>query len=85
MNSGDTLYRVQLLALQTPIKHENYFGLLYSKIPGLKIEESQDEDGLYLYSTGVFTSMDEARKLEALIRNSGWIDCFIATYISGKR
>jgi len=82
---GDTIYKVQLLALRTPININTYFALLFSRMPGLKIEESRDDDGLYRYNTKPFASMQKARDFEQIIRNNGWIDCFIATYISGKR
>jgi hypothetical protein len=54
-------------------------------MPGLKVMESLGEDGLYHYSTGAFRSYTEARKVEQLIKKSGWIDCFIAIYYKGKR
>ncbi len=80
-----TYFKVQLLALLTPIKIAGYFGLLQNRIPGLKIVETIEPDGFYHYSTGVFGSYAEAKKYERLIRHSGWIDCFITVYTSGKR
>ena len=77
---GDTLYEVQLLTLHTPINIDNYFALLLSKIPGLKIREVQGEDGIYRYTAQIFSSLEKARKLNALIRQSGWVDSFITTY-----
>ncbi len=85
LNYADTVYRVQLLALHKPVTTENSFGLLISRLPGVKIVELFGEDNLYHYSAGVFKSLAEARKYEAVIRRSGWVDSFITTYISGKR
>jgi hypothetical protein len=81
---GDTLYQVQLLALRNPIHINTYFALLLSKMPGLKIEESHGDDGLYRYNTKPFANRQKARDFEQAIRNNGWIDCFIATNISGR-
>jgi len=80
-----TYFKVQLLALLTPIKTRGYFGLLQNRIPGLKIVETIEPDGFYHYSTGVFGSYAEAKKYERLIRHSGWIDCFKTVYTSGVR
>ena len=76
----DTLYRVQLLALRSPIKINNYFALLLSRVPGLKIIETHGEDGFYRYNAKTFGSMEEALKYNSFIRNSGWVDSFITTY-----
>jgi hypothetical protein len=83
--TGGTLYKVQLLALATRIKQKDYFTKLQDDVPGLIIEESLGEDGLYHYSTGAFRSLSEAKNLEYIIRESGWIDCFVAIYERGKR
>lgn len=82
---GITLYKVQLLALPARIKQPDYFRPLIANVPGLTIVESLGEDGLYHYSTGAFRSITEASKLERIIRESGWSDCFIAIYDGGKR
>jgi len=79
-SEGDTLYEVQLLALRSPIKIDNYFALLLSKMPGLKIRETLGEDGFYRYSAETFGSMEKAREFNALIRRSGWVDSFITVY-----
>ena len=83
--SGDTLYKVQLLALHLPIRVKGYFVRLLTDVPGLTIEELEGEDGLYHYSTGAFRGIIEAREFLHLIKQSGWTDCFIATYTAGKR
>jgi hypothetical protein len=80
-----TLYKVQLLALSSQIKQKDYFTKLQADIPGLTIVESLGEDGLYHYSTGAFRSLSEAKNLQYIIRESGWINCFVAIYEGGKR
>lgn len=82
---GDTLYRVQLLALRSPIKIKDYFTHLLADVPGLTIEETLGEDGLYHYSTGTFSGIKDAREFLRIIKKSGWKDCFIAVYYGGKR
>ncbi len=83
--TSDTIYKVQLLAVSKPININNYFALLLSRIPGLKISENQGEDGLYRYTADTFTSIEKARNFNALIRQSGWVDSFITTYVvTGK-
>lgn len=77
---GDTIYAVQLLALSKPIRIDNYFAMLLSKIPGLKISETRGEDGIYRYSAKTFQSLEKARKFNAVIRQNGWVDSFITTY-----
>ncbi len=82
---GDTLYKVQLLALSSRIKVKDYFNQLIADVPGLVIEERLGDDGLYHYSTGAFRGKADAREFLRIIRESGWKDCFIATYAGGKR
>ncbi len=82
---GDTLYKVQLLSLSVPIRVKGYFLRLLNDVPGLTIEEKVGEDGMYHYSTGAFKGMVEAREFLRIIKESGWKDCFIATYSAGKR
>jgi hypothetical protein len=77
---GDTLYKVQLLALHVPIRVKGYFLRLLTAVPGLTIEELEGEDGLYHYSTGSFRGIVQAREFLQLIKQSGWNDCFIAIY-----
>ena len=85
LSSGDTIFRVQLLALSTPIKIKDYFGLLLSRMPGLKINETRGADGLYHYSVGLFSEVEDARAFNHRIRNSGWIDSFISSYTDHKQ
>ncbi len=79
---GDTIFRVQLLALSAPIKIKDYFGLLLSRMPGLKIAETYGADGLYHYSAGSFSKIEDARSFNLRIRNNGWIDSFISSYFT---
>ena len=79
---GDTTYKVQLLALHTPIKIDNYFALLLSRMPGLKISETYGEDDLYHYSAGVFSSIKAARAFNMVIREHGWVDSFVTSHFS---
>ena len=81
----DTLFKVQLLALRTPIKVKDYFKQILAAIPGLTITETSEDDGFYHYSAQSLRSKAEAKELMRIIRKSGWKDCFIATYYSVKR
>jgi hypothetical protein len=80
-----SMYRVQLLALREPIKVKDYFKQLLADVPGLTIEETKGEDGLYHYSSKAFTGISEARKLLLIVRKTGWKQCFISTYKAEKR
>jgi hypothetical protein len=82
---GDTLYKVQLLALSKPIRIDNYFALLLSKMPGLKIREIRGEDGIYRYTTETFKSIEKAKEFNATIRQRGWVDSFITTYFVAEK
>ena len=84
LNPGDTIFRVQLLALSAPIKIKDYFGLLLSRMPGLKINETHGADGLYHYSAGLFSKVEDARTFNHQIRNSGWIDSFISSHFANQ-
>ena len=83
--TGDTLYKVQLLALPRPIKDQEYFTKLINDIPGLIIEETLGEDGLFHYSTKAFKGIAEAAKYQRLIRKTGWKDSFVAKYAGQMR
>jgi len=80
-----TMYRIQLLALREPIKVKDYFKQLLADVPGLTIEETKGEDGLYHYSSKAFTGISEARKLLLIVRKTGWKQCFISKYTEEKR
>ena len=82
---GETLYKVQLLALRVPIRVKGYFVRLLTAVPGLTIEELEGADGFYHYSTGAFRSMSEAEEFLQLIRQSGWNTCFLSTYVAAKQ
>ncbi|BBE16251.1 hypothetical protein AQPE_0388 [Aquipluma nitroreducens] len=77
---GKKQYKVQLLALRKPIKIKDYFAQLLVRAPGLIIEESLEEDGLYHYSTKDLKGFTEAKQILSMIKRSGWSNCFIATY-----
>ena len=83
--NSETTYKVQLLASRKPVIIKDYFSVLQSAIPGLTIEESAGSDGYFRYSAGEFSVMADARALMQEIRRTGWKECFIATYISGKK
>ena len=83
--AGETVYRVQLMAMSKSLDIKAYFAGLQSKINGLEIEESLEDDGLYHYSAGTFRNKAEALKLIKVIKESGWKDCFIVTYLATKQ
>jgi hypothetical protein len=83
--SKDTLYKVQLLAVRKPIKDYEYFAKLLANVPGLTIGETLGEDGLYHYSTMSFKGISEATSYQRIIKQSGWKDCFVATYAGERR
>ena len=82
---GDTLFKVQLLALPKPLKDKNYFTKLMADVPGIIIEETLGEDGLYHYSTQAVSGIAESKEVQKAIRKSGWKDSFIAIYAGEKR
>ena len=82
---GKKQYKVQLLALRKPVKIKDYFAQLLAKTPGLIIEESLEEDGLYHYCTGDLTGFTKAKQILSIIKKSGWANCFIATYLGNRR
>lgn len=81
---NDTLYKVHLLALRVPIRVKGYFKRLQTEVPGLTVEETLGENGLYQYTTGAIRGMDQARELMQLIKDSGWETCFLVTYTVEK-
>jgi hypothetical protein len=82
---GEILYKVQLLALRSPIRVMGYFVRLLNDVPGLTIDEYEGEDGMYHYSTGSFRTISQAVDFLNIIKQSGWNECFIAIYKGGKR
>lgn len=77
---NDTLYKIHLLALRVPIRVKGYFTQLQTEVPGITVEETLGENGLYQYSTGAIRGMNQARELMQLIKQSGWKTCFLVTY-----
>lgn len=77
---NDTLYKIHLLALRVPIRVQGYFTRLQTDVPGISIEETLGDNGLYQYSTTAIRGMDQARELMQLIKDSGWDTCFLVTY-----
>ena len=43
------------------------------------------EDGLYKYTTGVFTTHEEAAKYRNVMVRAGFDDAFVVTFANGKR
>jgi len=81
---NDTIYRIQLLALKTPLKDTYHFTQLLIKFPELRILESLEKDGLYHYGIGPFGNETEARNVMKKIKAAGWDSCFLVAYIAAK-
>lgn len=77
---NDVLFKVHLLALRVPIRVKGYFTRLKTDIPGLTVEETLGENGMYQYTTGAIKGEEQARELLHLIKLSGWNTCFLVTY-----
>lgn len=82
---GTIVYKVQLLALRHQINDKTYFSQLLAYMPELMITETIEGDGLYHYCTRSYRSLAETRQIRKKIRESGWMDCFIAIYLTGEQ
>ncbi|MEG1909763.1 MAG: OmpA family protein, partial [Bacteroidales bacterium] len=81
----DIRYRVQLGAFRNPIVDPlNYYGIIIENIPSLKLNYYYDEDGMYKYSVGNYTSLEQARKVAKEILDLGR-EIYIAAYYKGER
>ncbi len=85
VNTGATLYKVQIMALRKPVKINECFSSLLYDIPGLKIEEKLESDGLYHYSSEAYNDWVKAVKLQNTLRKKGWAGSFVAVYAGEKR
>lgn len=78
-NNGSVTYRVQLLALS----HEK--SLLDPEFESFTDVQMYIEDGLYKYTTGVFSTHEEALNFRSQVVNMGYDDAFVVTFANNKR
>lgn len=82
VNTVNILYTLQLMASRKPVKINDYFSQLLSKIPTLQIEETLSKSGWYRYHIGPFKNRTEALKLLNTLKTYGWKQGFVAPNIS---
>ncbi|TDQ25631.1 SPOR domain-containing protein [Tenacibaculum caenipelagi] len=75
--SGKTIYSVQIGVLS-----EKQYPLLSSAVIPSTVTV---DNGYFKYSLGLFTTLEEARKLKGELVKIGFSDAFVASYIDGER
>ena len=78
-NPGSVSYRVQILALSREKS------LLDPEFEQFNDVQMYIEDGLYKYTTGVFSTHEEALNYRSQIVRTGYSDAFVVTFSNGKR
>ncbi|WP_299104615.1 SPOR domain-containing protein [uncultured Tenacibaculum sp.] len=74
---GETVYSVQVGVFSD----KKYPLLSSSYTPGI----AAPNGSYFKYSLGLYSSLAEARKLRGELRNIGFKDAFVASYVNGKR
>ncbi len=77
--NGEITYRVQLFALS------NDKPLTDPEFEGLESVMMYRQNGLYKFTAGSFDSMEEARQYRTYLRNTGFNDAFVVTFVNGER
>ena len=75
-------YRVQIGTSKTPIPPAQY-KFRYKGLPD--VSQYLDEDGLYKYTSGDFTTAEEAKKYKETLRTKGYKDAFIVPFHKNVR
>lgn len=78
-DNGEISYRVQLFALS------NDKSLTDTEFEGLESVYMYRQNGLYKFTAGLFSDMEQARKYRNYLLNLGFDDAFVVTFIDGKR
>lgn len=82
---ADIRYRIQLGAFRHPVENPvGYYSIITENIPSLRLSYYYDRDGMYKYSVGNYTSLEEARKTAKQILDLGR-EVYIAAYYKGER
>jgi outer membrane protein OmpA-like peptidoglycan-associated protein len=76
---GDVTYRVQIFALTREKS------LLDPEFDELQDLQMYIEDGIYKYTTGIFTTHEEAVRYRNTMVRAGFNDAFVVTFANGKR
>lgn len=76
-NKGEVIYKVQVLASSTPLPPNS------PRLKGYKTS-SYVEDGLYKYTYGNSTDMDEINQIKAAVKKD-FPDAFTVRFVDGKR
>jgi len=72
-------YRVQFYTSPTELPSGS------SKLKGIADVSNYYHNGLYKYTSGHFSTLDEAVKQQALIRKKGYGDAFVVPFLNGDR
>lgn len=78
-DNGEISYRVQLFALS------NDKSLTDTEFEGLESVYMYRQNGLYKFTAGLFSDMEQARRYRNYLLNLGFTDAFVVTFIDGKR
>jgi outer membrane protein OmpA-like peptidoglycan-associated protein/tetratricopeptide (TPR) repeat protein len=78
-NPGTVTYRVQILALS------NEKSLLDPEFEVFDDVQMYIEEGLYKYTTGVFSTHEDAINYRSKVVEMGYTDAFVVTFANGKR
>jgi len=76
------VYRVQILAKNKPLNDINYLRNRYNLSDDIY---EVNQDGVYRYSVGTFTSYSQAVEYSRIIKNKGVHDAFVTVYKDGRR
>lgn len=79
LENGDVTYRVQLFALSKdkPLSDPEF--------QGLEQVYMYRQNGLFKFTAGLFTDMEQARRYRNYVLNLGFSDAFVVTFINGNR
>lgn len=77
-------FRIQILVSKEKVDINNYFVNIYNTIPGIEIFVSKAVN-TFKYEAGVFYSLEKASKIKKSIKTIGYADCFITSYLNGKK
>ena len=79
VNAAAVTYRVQVYALSRRMPLEA------GELANLGDVQRYEEDGLYKYTAGNFSSTEEAHAYRDIMKDMGFGDAFVVTFQDGKR
>ena len=85
LNKSGLWFRIQVGAFKEPPQYPNhFFGDLLRALPDVRLSYYQDRDGLYKFTVGEFSSIDQARRLNQRILDTNR-ECYVVPFIDGQR